>query len=218
MAELVLTPLELIDRIAALEPPPRTHRHRYLGVLYLWLRSLQTQPLSGETFSLLPDEQRRGDSLHQMLERLGARLGPQQVLCVRPQAGHRPERMQQWRPWSAAEGITFATKKGAACAMNTGDGGLKHHEFSDDLALYPSWLLAAPLRLLVQAGCPQYQGPLTLLAGPQRVESGWLEDGAACATTLWRAACKPGWCGFTATGWAGQGSQGGGWCLHGLFA
>ena len=31
--ELALTPLELIERIAALAPPPRTHRHRYFGVL-----------------------------------------------------------------------------------------------------------------------------------------------------------------------------------------
>ena len=31
--ELHLTPLELIERIAALVPPPRTHRHRYFGVL-----------------------------------------------------------------------------------------------------------------------------------------------------------------------------------------
>jgi hypothetical protein len=31
--ELTLTPLELIDRIAALVPPARTHRHRYFGVL-----------------------------------------------------------------------------------------------------------------------------------------------------------------------------------------
>ena len=31
--ELVLTPLELIDRIAQRVPPPRTHRHRYYGVL-----------------------------------------------------------------------------------------------------------------------------------------------------------------------------------------
>ena len=30
---LHLTPLELIDRIAALVPPLRTHRHRYFGVL-----------------------------------------------------------------------------------------------------------------------------------------------------------------------------------------
>jgi hypothetical protein len=31
--DLVLTPLELIDKIAALLPPPRAHRHRYYGVL-----------------------------------------------------------------------------------------------------------------------------------------------------------------------------------------
>ena len=29
----MLTPLELIDKIAALIPPPRAHRHRYYGVL-----------------------------------------------------------------------------------------------------------------------------------------------------------------------------------------
>ena len=31
--ELTPTPLGLIERIAALAPPPRTHRHRYFGVL-----------------------------------------------------------------------------------------------------------------------------------------------------------------------------------------
>ena len=39
--ELHLTPLELIDRIAALVPPPRTHRHRCFGVL------APNSPLSG---------------------------------------------------------------------------------------------------------------------------------------------------------------------------
>ena len=33
VADIILTPLELIDRNAALVPPPRTHRHRYYGVL-----------------------------------------------------------------------------------------------------------------------------------------------------------------------------------------
>lgn len=31
--ELVLTPDEFLDRIAALIPPPRRHRHRYFGIL-----------------------------------------------------------------------------------------------------------------------------------------------------------------------------------------
>ncbi|SBT05884.1 hypothetical protein ACCAA_270116 [Candidatus Accumulibacter aalborgensis] len=30
---LLLTPLELIERLAALIPPPRRHRHRYYGIL-----------------------------------------------------------------------------------------------------------------------------------------------------------------------------------------
>ncbi len=30
---LLLTPLQLRDRLAALVPPPRIHRHRYFGVL-----------------------------------------------------------------------------------------------------------------------------------------------------------------------------------------
>ena len=30
---LILTPLELLDRIAALVPPPRIHHHRYFGAL-----------------------------------------------------------------------------------------------------------------------------------------------------------------------------------------
>jgi hypothetical protein len=29
----MLTPLELIDRLAALIAPPRRHRHRFVGVL-----------------------------------------------------------------------------------------------------------------------------------------------------------------------------------------
>ena len=36
--ELHLTPLELIDRIAALVPPPRTHRHRYFSYDITWVQ------------------------------------------------------------------------------------------------------------------------------------------------------------------------------------
>jgi protein ImuB len=46
-------------------------------------------------------------------------------------------------------------------------------------ALYPSWLLERPLRLVVQRHRPLYQGPLTLLVGPQRLESGWWDANAA---------------------------------------
>ena len=53
------------------------------------------------------------------------------------------------------------------------------HGFRVD-ALYPSWLLATPLKLALREQCPQYGGPLTLLVGPQRLEAAWW-DGQQCA-------------------------------------
>ena len=130
-------------------------------VLYLHLRSLETEKLRGESASLLPLEQVSGDSLLQMQERLCARLGAGQVLQVQALAEHRPERMQLWQ----------------TLAEDTRQGKFAQ---SDQSALYPSWLLARPLRLAVRDQCPQYPGPLTLLAGPQRLEAAWW-DGADCA-------------------------------------
>jgi hypothetical protein len=49
--ELLLTPLELINRIAQLVPPPRTHRHRYYGVL------APNSPLRGAVTAMAQDEQ-----------------------------------------------------------------------------------------------------------------------------------------------------------------
>ncbi|WP_342620959.1 DNA polymerase Y family protein [Rhodoferax sp. GW822-FHT02A01] len=144
-------------------------------VLYLHLRTVQTQALHGESHSLLPEDVRKGDSLHQMLERLGARLGREQVTCVQQQERHCPEHMQVWAPWSSASGkpssaptCVRANATHGAAQMG-GDAGL-------DNALLPTWLLPVPLPLGVKQQCPQYHGPLILLAGPQRIEAGWLED------------------------------------------
>jgi protein ImuB len=191
-------------------------------VLYLRLRTLQTQPLSGESWSLLPDDLRAGDSLHQMLERLSARLGAQQVLCASPNADHRPEKMQQWQPCTSAKGFGLAIKKGAACAMNTGPAGLNYPETTAEPWLYPTWLLAQPQRLVVRDQCPQYHGPLTLLAGPQRVESGWLDGDAACALRDYFVARSPQtglvWIYRERLNGQGHAGAGAGWFLHGLYA
>ena len=47
-SDLVLTPLELIGKIAALVPPPRSHRHRYFGVL------APNSPLRAAVIALVP--------------------------------------------------------------------------------------------------------------------------------------------------------------------
>ena len=134
-------------------------------VLALRLRTLETQKLRGQSQSLLPDAQATGDSLQQLIERLSARLGAQQVLQAQGCDEYRPERMQTWQ--TQVPSVT----SGAAAP-----GGKGLHEFRAE-ALYPSWLLAAPLKLAVRDQCPQYGGPLTLLAGPQRLESAWWDDG-----------------------------------------
>jgi len=136
-------------------------------VLHLRLRTLETQALSGSTASLLPDDVVGGDSWHQLLERLAARLGPQCVLQAQACADHRPERMQAWAPASSApvRGVNPSARVGAgAIQASRADG------------LYPTWLLAAPLKLAVRQARPLYQGPLTLLAGPQRLEAAWWEQ------------------------------------------
>jgi protein ImuB len=182
-------------------------------VLYLRMRTLQTQPMGGESLSLLPEDSRKGDSLHQMLERLGARLGSEQVLCVQAQARHQPEQMQVWTPWQArlaAPAQVSAAREGLALPPHA--------------ALLPSWLLATPQQLPVQQQCPQYHGPLLLLAGPQRLEMGWLEAQAqlrdyfvarsAQAGLLWiyRERLRPA---VPAEGPADNALR---WYLHGLFA
>jgi protein ImuB len=156
-------------------------------VLYLRLRTLQTQALVGESHSLLIEDQRVGDSLHQTLERLGARLGAHQVLCAQLAADHRPECMQQWQPWSPdrAMKLPVAIKKGATSPINTwekiteGSAWESSQDALESAAFYPTWLLEPPRKLELRAQHPYYQGPLTLLAGPQRLESGWLQGPAA---------------------------------------
>jgi len=149
-------------------------------VLYLQLRTLETVPRTGLNTSLLSDALPAGDSLPQLLERLGARFGPAQLLQWQPQADHRPERMQSW------QALPDATQ---LIATNPNVTKLSGQNQPQDPAFLPTWLLATPQRLALRQGSPLCPDPLTLLAGPQRLETGWwvepsaagAQDGAAPA-------------------------------------
>lgn len=185
-------------------------------VLHLRMRSLQTQGLSGESASLLPEDVRRGDNLHQLLERLSARLGAEQVRRVHLQADHRPEHMQRWV--AATEN---AIKFRAVDPYSTRARGQNDSKLLGWQALHPTWLLATPQRLGVHQGCPHYQGPLTLLVGPQRLEAGWLEGDAALRDYYVARSAIAGLVWVYCERLGGQGAVGQGqasWYLHGLFA
>jgi protein ImuB len=140
-------------------------------VLMLRLCTLETQRCQGSSTSLLPDDQPSGDSLVHLLERLSARLGPDKVLHLIPRADHRPESMQIWKP------AIDAIHSGAASDCRPRAKHLLYPE-AWACALNPTWLLIQPLRLAVHQQQPFYQGPLSLLAGPQRLESGWWQGNA----------------------------------------
>jgi protein ImuB len=200
-------------------------------VLYLRLRTLTTQPLSGESHSLLLDEVRSGDSLHHMLERVAARLGPAQVLCASAQDEHRPERMQHWQPCAATDAAKVAAKpatpraekKGTRTAASVASLSTNVQLSPEPGALYPSWLLATPQSLQVQHAQPQFHGPLALLAGPQRLEAGWLENEAPALRDYFVARSQRHgllwiYCDRLGVKEGQGGKDAAQWYLHGVFA
>ncbi len=177
-------------------------------VLYLRLRAPATQPLHVESRSLLPDEQRPGDPLHQMLERVAARLGPASVARVRLQDEHRPECMQHWHTASAQAQPGSQGRAPDTCA------------YGADAGLYPTWLCASPQPLATGPdGAPRFHGPLALLAGPQRIEAAGWDDGCGVQRDYFIARS-----GVSGLLWVFRQrlppSDAGGaqWYLHGLFA
>jgi protein ImuB len=176
-------------------------------VLYLRLRAPATQPLQGESRSLLPCEQRPGDPLHQMLERVAARLGPGSVLRVALQDDHRPEFMQRWH---SADPAPAGSRQGA-----------QHQTLCDaDAGLYPTWLCESPQPLHTDAhGAPRFHGPLTLLAGPQRIEAAGWDDAPGLQRDYFiarSAACGLLWVFRQRLQRSGPGAAA--WFLHGMFA
>jgi len=142
---------------------------------HLRLRSLETVPWGGANTSLLPEDNVKGERLHQLVERLSVRLGEGNVTVPQAVADHRPERMQAWRP---ARSVVIA-----GSTLNPGGGGaspglrVRPAMTNAGDALYPPWLLPHALPLEVRNDVPHYGGPLRRLTRLYRVETGWWEDG-----------------------------------------
>ena len=92
---------------------------------------------------------------------LSARLGPQAIECLELVEDHRPEAAQKLVPYAQAQRTTGPATRTEAV----------HTE--PPAAPRPAWLLPEPIRLPVRQHRPQHCGPLTLIAGPERIEAGW---------------------------------------------
>ena len=138
--------------------------------------------LPGSTPDLFGDPDSARDSAALLLDRLRARLGPDAVHTVLPVAEHRPE-----RAWRAAAPGTAAIRA------------------ADTPGPRPLWLIDEPRALdSIRA--------LTLLAGPERIESGWW-DGADVRRDYYVARTPD-----AALWWVFERlDPPGGWYLHGYF-
>ena len=157
--------------------------------LYVHLRTLHTEALATQSAPLLLEDLQKGDSLHQMLERLSARLGPEALQGLQTQADHRPEDVQFYDfklnkilkySKNAILNVSISAIIERKIPQNNSNvnSKLKKYENLRPDALYPTWLLHPPLALAVLHHTPHYHGPLTLLAGPQRLETGWFDTPA----------------------------------------
>jgi protein ImuB len=117
----------------------------------LALHVTDIEALASHNLSFIPEKAHSEQSATRLIERLEARLGEQAVIGLTTQADYRPERAwQRCRP---------------------GEEALKRvsHEHSSR----PLWMLITPQPLRQIDDMPQYEGPLSLLAGPERIQSGW---------------------------------------------
>jgi protein ImuB len=139
-------------------------------------------------------------SAERLVERLRARLGPEAVFSICPVPEHRPERA--WRITEPAEGVRPGRSRRAAVTMPPRCPSSR-----------PVWMLAAPLPLTVRDGLPCHDGPLTLVAGPERIETGWW-DGQDVRRDYYTASTPAGvrlWV-YRERDTAGR------WFLHGVFS
>ena len=170
---------------------------------------VQSGPPNAELFATRSSER---EGLTRLIERLQARLGADGVQRLTLLADHRPERAMTWQPVEA--GLLRASGQPAHAAPPP----LSAHAAAAPLR--PLWLLREPQPLPEQASRPWLDGtPLQLLAGPERIESGWW-DGALAARDYFIARADDGalvWI-FRARLPMATTLEGGGWFLQGRFA
>jgi protein ImuB len=145
-------------------------------------------PLPGSNLGLLLEQGKPPGQWEHLVERLRARLGTDAVCGIAGRAEHRPEH-----------------------AGVIADHGAKQLQLN--FGERPFWLLDRPKPLAEIGAVPSLEGPLELLAGPERIESGWW-DGGDVARDYFVARMQNEALVWIYREWRGAG----GWYLHGVFA
>lgn len=166
---------------------------------HLRIRTIETVPWGGLPASLLPEDNKPGEKLHEFVERLSVRLGEGNVLVAESHEDHRPEKMQGWVP--------------ARQAMHC----FQDEDIPQSDAIYPTWMLPRAVPLETKGDIPQYGGSLRLLTRLYRVETAWWEEGGpACRDYFVARSREAGLVWIYRERLTSEGSPG--WYLQGLYA
>ncbi len=156
----------LRERLAALQLPAPTLE------LSLQADDISHQPPPNTELFPTPQSERAG--LTRLIERLQARLGREQVQRLVPVADHRPERATEVQP---ADPLMVRSAPAAPASCNS---GAPEPTVPAQPITRPLWLLPQPLALQERHARPLLDGQaLLVLAGPERIESGWWDGGLA---------------------------------------
>lgn len=140
-------------------------------VLALGIAAAQLHSFEENSQSLVSDTRSRAIGWSQLLDKLTARLGKERILRLHARDDVRPE--LAWQRCSAVAAAGNSARSGSnapAAGTMASLGG----------AARPLWLLDPPRALSSREGLPLCQGPLDLLAGPERIEAGWWDGNHAC--------------------------------------
>ena len=152
------------------------------SVIELSLHCHAIAPGAPPNTELFPSAASAGEGWHRLLERFEARLGAHNIQRLQPVADHRPECATAVR--QGGEASTARTRTQGA-PLNLAVPASPAATTSGDPAHWPRlrrpvWLLREPQPLRDEAGTPLLSGqPLWLVAGPERIEAGWWDDGYA---------------------------------------
>lgn len=114
-------------------------------------------------------------TLSALSERLASRLGDEAVLRVTLHADARLEARQSWGPAAPARAsrpqAALAPRPQAALVIQPRVTSAELHGAAQDPRLWPTWLLERPAPLSLAHGSSHAPGPVSLRAGPQRLEA-----------------------------------------------
>lgn len=187
-------------------------------VIGLALVASEVSAYAAPNDTLFPMPEASDASLAQLFERIGARLGEQNVLQLFVEDDHRPECAMAARAYRAPTRRQSSGKprksgdqaKGAEAAASM-QSVLDLPDVPLPSQPRPAWLLEKPLKLAVRDDRPVYRRPLKTLTRAERIETGWW-DGEGAERDYYVAADDQG-----RMFWLYRERIGGQWYLQGLF-